>query len=185
MKRLAFLLVLLSVCAVVRAQVMNGPAQAPSQTDFVADDHGCAAVHPGDTINYTLNIENVGNATGVFAELQLRAGRRGGHFDRVGLPSPTAGLNVGGAAMRVDQDGNEYHITFKVPDGIDSGIYHGVGVIVTVNDSSVEGGRRMADVTHKTLEQIYKYCVVLYNGGDHYGNYPVVTDFKPGAIEKK
>ncbi len=185
MKRLAFLLVLLSVCAVVRAQVMNGPAQAPSQTDFVADDHGCAAVHPGDTTNYTLNIENVGNATGVFAELQLRAGRRGGHFDRVGLPSPTAGLNVGGAAMRVDQDGNEYHITFKVPDGIDSGIYHGVGVIVTVNDSSVEGGRRMADVTHKTLEQIYKYCVVLYNGGDHYGNYPVVTDFKPGAIEKK
>ena len=184
MKRLVFLLALLSVCTVVRAQDMNGPAQAPSQSEFVADDHGCAAVHPGDTVNYTLTIENVGNGTGVFAELQLRPGRRGGHFERTGLPSPTAGLNVGGAAVRVDQDGTEYHITFKVPEGIDSGIYHGVGVLVTVNDSSVEGGRRMADVTHKTLEKIYRYCVVLY-GGDNYGNYPVVTDFKPGAIEKK
>jgi hypothetical protein len=185
MKRLVFLLVLLSVCAVVRAQDMNGPAQAPSQSEFEANDHGCAPVHPGDTINYTLTIENVGSATGVFAELQLRPGRRGGHFDRVGLPSPTAGLNMGGAATRVDQDGNEYHITFKVPEGLDSGVYHGVGVLVTVNDSSVEGGRRMADVTHKSLEQIYKYCVVLYSGGDHYGNYPVVTNFKPGVVEKK
>jgi hypothetical protein len=185
MKRLVFLLALFSVCAVVRAQDMNGPAQAPSQSEFEPTEHGCAPVHPGDTINYTLTIENIGSATGVFAEVQLRPGRRGGHFDRVGLPSPTAGLNVGGMAMRVDQDGNEYHITYKVPDGLESGIYHGVGVLVTVTDSSVEGGRRSADVTHKTLEQIYKYCVVLYSGSDRYGNTPVVTNFKPGGIDKK
>jgi len=184
MKRLVFLLVLLSVCVVVRAQDMNGPAQAPAPSEFEANDHGCAAVHPGDTINYTLTIENVGNATGVFAELQMRPGRHGGHLETVGLPSPN-GLNVGGAAMRVTQDGNEFHVSFKVPDAADSGIYHGVGVLVTVNDPSVEGGRRMADVTPQTLERIHKYCVVFYGGHDRYGDYPVVTDFKPGAIEKK
>jgi len=185
MKRLVSLLALLSVCAMVRAQNMNGPAQAPAQSEFVADDHGCAAVHPGDTINYTLTIENVGNATGVFAELQLRPGRRGGHVETVGLPSPTAGLNVGGAAVRVTQDGNEFQITYKVPDLADSGIYHGVGVLVTVNDPSVAGGRRIADVTPESLQRIRKYCVVFYGGHDHYGDYPVVTDFKPGAVEKK
>ena len=184
MKRLVFLLALLSVCAAVRAQ-NNGPAQAPAQSEFVADDHGCAAVHPGDTINYTLTIENVGNATGVFAELQMRPGRHGGHLETVGLPSPTAGLNVGGAAVRVTQDGNEFSVSFKVPDAANSGIYHGVGVLVTVNDPSVEGGRRIADVTPETLERIHKYCVVFYGGHDRYGDYPVVTDFKPGAVEKK
>jgi len=185
MKRFVLLLVLLSVSSAVRGQNMNGPAQAPSQSEFVADDHGCAAVHPGDTINYTLTIENAGNATGVFAELQMRPGRRGGHMETVGLPSPTAGLNVGGAALRVTQDGNEFHVSFKVPDAASSGIYHGVGVLVTVNDPSVEGGRRIADVTPQTLEGIRKYCVVFYAGHDRYGDYPVVTDFKPGAIEKK
>jgi len=185
MKRLVFLLALLSVGAVMRAQSTNGPAQAPTESEFVADDHGCAPVHPGDTINYTLTIEHVGNATGVFAELQLRSGRRGGHMETVGLPSPLTGLNVGGAAVRVGQDGNEFHVSFKVPDVAESGIYHGVGVLVTVNDSSVEGGRRIADVTPQSLERIHKYCIVFYAGHDHYGAYPVVTDFKPGAVEKK
>jgi hypothetical protein len=185
MKRFVFLLALLSIGAVVRAQTMNGPAQAPSQSEFVADDHGCGAVHPGDTITYTLTIEHVGNATGVFAELQLRPGRRGGHLEMTGLPSPNAGLNVGGAAVRVTQDGNEFQITYKVPDGVDTGFYHGVGVLVTVSDPSVEGGRRIADVTQDSLEKIRKYCVVMYGGHDRYGDYPVVTDFKPGAVEKK
>ena len=185
MKRLVFLLALLSISAAVCAQNMNGPAQAPSQSEFAADDHGCAAVHPGDTINYTLTIEHVGNATGVFAELQLRPGRRGGHFERTGLPSPSQGLNVGGAAVRVTQDGNEFQISYKVPDLADSGFYHGVGVLVTVNDPTVEGGRRIADVTPESLEKIRKYCVVFYSGHDRYGDYPVVTDFKPGAVEKK
>jgi len=26
---------------------------------------------------------------------------------------------------------------------------------------------------------------VFYGGHDRYGDYPVVTDFKPGAVEKK
>jgi hypothetical protein len=188
MKRFAFVVAAVAVVVagpMVRAQELGAPAQAPPQNVLVSDDKHCKAVRAGDTINYTLTIEDVANARTVNAELQMRPGRKGGHYQTTGLPLPDfQSLNGISLAVQDDKDAKVFHFSFKVPEGIVPGIYHGVGVSVTVNDGDKANGVvRTADLTRRTEDEVRSYCLAVFSG--HGTNYPTVVNFKPGAIERK
>jgi hypothetical protein len=181
MKRFAGIaLVVGSMCVAAKAQDMNGPAQAPSQSVMFSDNHHCMPVRAGDTVNYSLTIENVADAKQIFAELQMRPGRHG-HLQTTGLPSPDIdSLTAGGVATADGTNANVYHFSFKVPAGVTPGVYHGVGVVVRLDQAASSLGT--ADVTRHTEDEVRSYCLAVFGRGE---NYPVVTNFKPGTIERK
>ena len=184
MKRFVVILAIVSSAGVARAQFTDGPAQPPSQSAIYSDNHHCTPVRAGDTVTFELTIDKVANAKSVFAELQMRPGRHA-HYQMTDLPSPDLqSLNGGSAATADGGNGHVYHFSFKVPEGTAPGLYHGVGVAVTVSDDgSTTGATRTADVTRHTEEQIRSYCVAVFSG--HGEGYPVVTNFKGGPVEKK
>lgn len=167
------------------AQQMGGPALPPSQSVMGSDNQHCKPVRAGDIINYTLTIEDVANANAVNAELQMRPGRKGGHYQTTGLPLPDfQSLNGLSTAVPDDKDAKVFHFSFKVPEGIVPGIYHGVGVSVTVNEGDKGNGIvRTAEVDRRTENEIRSYCLAVFSG--HGSNYPTVVNFKPGVIERK
>lgn len=185
MKCFVLALLSFSVAPVVLAQGQNPVAQPPSVTDVQMDAKThCYPAHAGDIVNYTLKIRDLALAQSVYAELQMRPGRHG-HMDTDGLPLPgSEALNGGGTATRDPQDMNVYHVTFRVPAGVTPGVYHGVGVNVTVNDqASSTAPNHGIDVSRHTLDQIRGYCLAVFGGTG--SGYPEVIDFKPDSIERK
>jgi len=167
----------------------NGPAPPPTNVSSAPQavqaepDGKCRAVKPGDVVHYALTIQSVAYARAIYADLQMRLGRT--YVSEGGLPPPDfRNLGGGGAATRDAQQGSVYHFAFKVPHDVLTGIYHGAGVYVTAaDDSEVANGSRNVEVTHHTLSKIRDYCLIVVGpyGGE---GRPLVTNFKPGPIDK-
>ncbi|SEF50284.1 hypothetical protein SAMN05421819_0213 [Bryocella elongata] len=157
-----------------------GPAMAPSGVEVRGDGH-CPVVKAGDVVHYTLTLDGADEAQSVYADLQLRS--RGG-MKESDLPLPGSGaIGGGGAGTRDSQWGKVYHFAFTVPSGVDSGVYHAQGVMVTVRDAS--GASPLdAALDKKARERVHRFCLAVYGKGS--GDlFPLVTDFKGGPIDKK
>ena len=179
MKHLVLALVSLSLPSLALAQGQNPVAQPPSVTEVQIDSKThCYTAHAGDIVNYTLTIRDLPAVQSVYAELQMRPGRHE-HMDTNPLPLPGGSiLNGGGTATRDAQDLNVYQVTFKVPAGIASGVYRGVGVNVTLNDQNPSNASAHAvAISRHTMERIHSYCLAVFSGAGP--GYPEVIDFKP------
>ncbi len=161
----------------------NGPVPGP-QSIHAEPDGKCRVVHPGDVVHYALTIQSVEYAKSVYADLQMRPGRAvQTNFNDLPIPD-LRNIGGGGAATRDPQLGSVYHFSFTITPSVLSGIYHGTGVYVSVSDSNdIPGRSRRVEVNRHTREQIAKYCLnVLSPLGST--DRPLVTDFKPGSIDK-
>ena len=165
-----------------------GPAQPQAQTpqNVQAEPDGkCRVVRPGDVVHYELTIASVEYARAVYADLQMRLGHSNG-TSSPGLPIPDfRNMGGGGVATRDAQVGSVYHFAFKVQPDTLSGVYWGRDVYVTVpEENEVSGRGRSVDVSHHTQKQIEKYCLnVISPLGST--DRPLVTNFKPGPIDRK
>ena len=182
MKR--YLPVLLAVVAAPMVLAQDGPATHPPQHIQVESDGKCRPVKPGDVVHFALTIQSVEYAHAVYAHLQMHLGRTY-TFDPSGLPAPDfRTLGGGSVATRDAQQGGVYHFAFTVPRDVMTGIYHGAGVYVTAADNSdLASGSRNVEVNHRTLEKVRDFCLIVVGpfGGD---GRPLVTDFRPGPIDK-
>jgi len=165
------------------------PVETPEAKNVeMPNDGRCKLVKPGDVVHYQLTIRSADAARAVYANLQLRregAGKEE-HFD---LPFPDA-LTMGerGVATRDAKAGNVYHVEFTVEKDVPSGLYRGTGVLVTLSaDGGVYSNPHYVDVTNHTMREIHHYCLAVAGpyGGEVGGGRPLVTDFKPGLIERK
>jgi hypothetical protein len=157
------------------------------QSVEMRDDGRCKLVKAGDVVHYQLTIRAADMAPAVYANLQLR--RHGGSEIHSDLPFPDA-LEMGGrsVATRDAQAGNVYHFSFTVDRDVPSGLYHGTGVLVTLTgDAGNERRPQYVEVTKHTQKEIHHYCLAVagpYGGVVGEGR-PLVTDFKPGPIDRK
>ena len=179
MKRMVAALVVLGCASMVHAQATmdEGPAHAPQTVEVQGNGH-CQTVRAGDTVHYSLTIDGVESARSVFANLQLRTGHAA--YRETDLPMPGTGLIGGGSAGARDGSGKVYQFAFQIPAGVQSGVYRAVGVVVTLNqnvDEPIE-----AEVDRHAREQVRHFCLAVFGAGS---GAPVVTEFHPGAVERK
>jgi hypothetical protein len=171
----------LAVAAALPAQSPDaGPAGAPATVEVRGDGH-CPVVKAGDTVHFSLTLDGAGAAQAVYADLQMRSAHGG--FRESDLPLPGAGaIGGGGAGMRDAQSGKVYHFAFTVPKGSESGVYRGLGVMVTVRDGA--GAEPIeAAVERRARDKVRHFCLAVF--GPALEGYPTVTDFKGGPIERK
>ena len=171
-------------------QMQNGPAgplppsapDKPGDLEMRSDGH-CLDARPGDIVHFTLTIESVANAHGIYADIRLRP--KGVAAPRASaLPSPDSrNLGGGGLGVRDTATGNVYHFAFRVPTEIIGGIYRGVGLSVTEGDAMPSRGEPAdVDQTRHVREQVRSYCLNVFSG--YGGAKPEVTDFTPGPVAK-
>jgi len=151
------------------------------------DDGSCKLVKPGDVVHYHLTIRSADAARAVYANLQLR--RNGGKMQHSDLPFPDP-LTMGerGEATRDAQVGDLYHFEFTIEPDVPSGLYFGTDVLVTLSaDGGAYRSPHYVDVTRHTRREIHRYCLAVVGpyGGEVGEGRPLVTDFKPGLIERK
>ncbi len=208
MNRYVALWLVVGAVTAAKAQVGNGPAPPPQTNPGQAvapqqqpgpmtatstvepatveaeSDGKCRDARPGDTVNFSLTIEAVEKAKAVYGELQMREGHS--VAARAGsLPMPDyRNLSGGGLGVRDTQISTLYHFSFRVPEQIVSGLYHGMGVAVTADRAVTLTDRDHAvDVTRHTRDEVKNYCLRVISGFGADGR-PVVTDFQPGTVEK-
>jgi len=173
---------------VAPAETVVTPAETTAaQNVDMKDDGWCKVVKAGDVVHYQLTIRSADAARAVYANLQLR--RNGGKAEHSDLPywDPLM-MGERGVATRDAQAGNLYHFEFTVEPDVPSGLYYGTDVLVTLSaDGGVYPSPHYVDVTRHTRREIHHYCLAVAGkyGGEIGGGRPLVTDFKPGAIERK
>ncbi len=176
------------------------PAADAPQTVEMHGDGRCTTVRPGDTVHYTLSIDNVIDARAVLGDLQLRPG----HFREVkthaGLPAPDyRALGGGGVGKRDSDDARQYHFAFEVPQQIFSGTYRGVTVSASAHD--LEAGsddpyagyaqpylpktvqRSHVHVTKHTLREVHAYCLNVMSGFGTQEVRAAVVNFEAGPVD--
>ncbi len=167
----------------------NEPAAYEPQNVEVRGDGRCTTVRPGDTVHYTLTIENIAGVKAVFGDLRLRLGRSHEimHGD---LPVPDfRSFGGGGVGARDTGDGKLYHFAFTVPREIFGGTYHGTEVDVRADQPeplplyrSDRPRLPKVEVTRHTRDEVHAYCLsVLSNFG--VVTRPAVTNFEPGPVD--
>jgi len=180
-------LLLASLAAPLYAQnFAQGPAlppqaDAPQHYDM-GNSHKCQPVHNGDIVHYTLDIRGTQYARAVFSNIHMRLGRVYVK-DETGLPEPDfRNLGGGGAATPDGKYGNLYHFTFRVPNDVVSGVYHGAGVYVSATDSFDPTTATPVDVSGHTLKHVRDFCLIVVSP---YGDRRrVVTDFRGDRVER-
>jgi len=175
------------LCAILATPLAHAQdlASSPAPQSIQAEPDGkCRSVKPGDVVHYTLTIQSVESARAVYADLQMRLGRTY-VSEPGGLPPPDfRNLGGGGPATRDAQQGGVYHFAFTVPHDVMTGIYHGAGVYVTAaGNNDIFNGSRNVEVNHHTISKIRDYCLIVVGPYDGSGR-PLVTNFKPGPIDK-
>ncbi len=160
---------------------------------FVRNDGRCTTVRSGDTVHYTLTVEAVGGARGVYGDLRLRMGRTH-ELTHGDLPLPDfRSLGGGGLGTRDSGDGKMYHFAFVVPKEILGGTYRGVEVFVRadqpITDTQslyhpVDERVPRVEVTRHTRNEVHAYCLnVVSSFGVSVPNRPFVTHFAPGPVD--
>jgi len=176
--------ILCAILALPMAHAQDLTSSPAPQSIQAEPDGKCHPVKPGDVVHYTLTIQSVESARAVYADLQMRLGRTY-VSEPGGLPPPDfRNLGGGGPATRDPQQGSVYHFAFTVPHDVMSGIYHGAGVYVTAaGTNDISNGSRNVEVNHHTISKIRDYCLIVV-GPYNISGRPLVTDFKPGPIDK-
>ncbi|HEY4357402.1 MAG TPA: hypothetical protein VGN16_16750 [Acidobacteriaceae bacterium] len=183
MKRYATLL--LAILA-LPAAVLGAQAPPPSQDVSIHADGRCHEVRPGDTVHYSLTVKGLENVRAVYADLQMRPGRE--FMARpAGLPSPDfRSLGGGGQAKPDASTPDVFQFSFVVPKEIYSGVYRGIGVLVRTDEpADPYGPPARVDVTHHTEKQARRFCLTVVSNFGEQHERPEVTNFRPGAIDRK
>jgi hypothetical protein len=194
-------MIALACCAACApAQMQAGPAQPnipqnlpppnllssadaqPGDVEMHSDGR-CLNAKPGDTVHYTLTIEDIANAEAAFADLRLRPrGFPAPHGEGLAVPD-YRNLGGGGAGVRDSEHGNMYHFSFRVPQQIYSGVYRGVGLEVTTGTArtAAQVTATGVDVTKHTRDEVRAFCINVVSNYGGTGR-PEVTDFHPDAV---
>jgi hypothetical protein len=177
------------------------PAADAPQTVEMRGDGRCTTVRPGDTVHYTLSIDNVIDARAVLGDLHLRPGHFREVMTHAGLPvADFRSLGGGGVGKRDTDDARQYQFAFVVPEQIYSGTYRGVDVSVSAHELTAGSDDPYAEyaapylprpvehthvhVTKRTRREVRAYCLnVMSTFGMQQQARAAVVAFAPGSVD--